>query len=28
VFPGQLMDVYIEDQSTAAKGSSGEAKNP
>ena len=28
VFPGQLMDVYIEDQSTAAKGSSGEAKKP
>jgi len=28
VFPGQLMDVYIEDQSAAAKGSAGEAKNP
>lgn len=28
VFPGQLMDVYIEDQSAAAKGSSGEAKKP
>jgi len=28
VFPGQLMDVYIEDQSAAAKGSAGEAKKP